>query len=420
MLVQKERAQAVINRCKKMNKKIVAGGPAFTTSYEKFINVDVVISGEAENIIPVFIEDLKKGNEKKFYSSDIKPDISKAPIPLWDLIKFKNYATMAVQFSRGCPFNCEFCDIIIMNGRVPRTKSPEQMIAELNALYKAGWKGSIFIVDDNFIGNKEKVKEMLEFLIVWQKEHNYPFRFLTEASVNLADDEELMDKMIEANFNKIFVGLETTSLASLKECNKVQNLSCIPEESIKKFHSKGFEVMGGFIVGFDNDTPTIFKEQINFIQKTGVVTAMVGLLNALPKTKLYERLKNENRLLKDTTGNNTEISLNFKPKMNQDILVTGYKTIIKTLYSVKSYYNRILTFIKSYNPKTKGKVSLRDFFAFFRSIWRIGIFSKARFHYWRLILKTTFTKIKALPVAVEMAINGVHFEKISKNIINSF
>jgi radical SAM superfamily enzyme YgiQ (UPF0313 family) len=360
-----------------------------------------------------FLEDLAAGAPRPVYSSAEKPDISVTPLPLWSLIDFRDYATMSVQYSRGCPFNCEFCDIIVMNGRTPRTKTPAQMIAEFQALYDHGWRGAVFVVDDNFIGNKEHVKDMLRELVLWQERRGFPFRFLTEASLNLADDEELMALMSAANFNKIFIGIETPCVDSLKECGKTQNAVRDAHAAVKLINRNGMEVMGGFIVGFDSDTKHIFQTQVRFIQQIGVVVAMIGVLTALPKTRLYDRLKKEGRLLGETSGENTDGNLNFKPVMGTATLLTGYRQVLSSLYSVKLYYQRIHTFIGEYVPKTRGRIAFRDVVAFFRSMWEIGVLSKARVQYWRLILKTVFTKIGALPAAVELAIYGLHFEKLA-------
>jgi radical SAM superfamily enzyme YgiQ (UPF0313 family) len=299
-----------------------------------------------------------------------------------------------------------------MNGRNPRTKNPEQIINELQSLYNTGWKGSVFIVDDNFIGNKANVKQMLPQLIKWQEEHKYPFQFLTEASLNLSDDEELMQLMNKANFNKVFLGIESPSVSSLKECGKFQNTERNLADSVRKIQKNGMQVMGGFIVGFDNDTEKVFESQIKFIQEVGIVTAMVGVLNALPKTRLWDRLKKEGRLLEDTSGENTDGSINFIPKMGKEALSKGYKKIISTIYSPKYYFKRINTFLKNYKLKTKERASPEGISAFFKSMWEIGIISKARFQYWKLLIRTSFTRIKMVPLAVEQAIYWKHFAKI--------
>lgn len=416
MLIQSNSVHEIINRCKAQGKIVVAGGPAFTTQHDKFKGVDHFVLNEAEITLPLFLKDLKEGTLKKIYKSKERPDITKTPIPLWKLINFKDYGNMAVQYSRGCPFDCEFCDIIIMNGRIPRTKTPEQLLNEFQSLYNAGWRRPVFIVDDNFIGNRANVKKMLPHLIRWQRRHKYPFGLLTEASINLAEDKELMQMMSAANFYKVFIGIETPNLDSLRECCKTQNISKNFEESVKIILQNGMQVMGGFIIGFDNDTESIFETQVKFIQQIGVVMAMVGLLNAMPQTRLWHRLKAEGRILKDPTGENTDGSLNFVPKMGKDTLIRGYKQVLSKLYSPKYYYKRIDTLIRNYKPTVRAKISKETVCAFFKSIWGIGILSRTRLLYWKLIIKTGFRKIKALPIAIELAIYHRHFEKVAERI----
>ncbi|MBN1436133.1 MAG: B12-binding domain-containing radical SAM protein [Sedimentisphaerales bacterium] len=416
MIIQMDSAQEVIQRCRAQGKTIVAGGPAASSFPEKLSGVDHFVFNEAEETLPQLVADLQAGTAQPSYTSDHKPDITKTPIPQWSLINLKDYATMAIQYSRGCPFNCEFCDIVSMYGRVPRTKTPQQLINEIQSLHDAGYKGEIFIVDDNFIGSKSKVKQMLPELIAWQKKNKYPFKFYTEASLNLAQDQELMRLMSAANFHKVFLGIETPNLDSLKECEKFQNTNQSLEESVRIIHKNGLQVMGGFIVGFDNDTESIFEAQIKFIQKVGIVTAMVGILNAIPKTRLWHRLKAEGRLLKDTSGENTDATLNFIPKMGQSQLVQGYRQILNHIYSPKHYYARINTFIKHYQPSAKSRFNFKDIIPGIRSMWSIGILSRSRFLYWKLLLKTSLRRIKTLPLAIELAIYGLHFEKITNKI----
>lgn len=417
MLIQKDSAREIISRCNAKGKKVAAGGPVFTEQHEKFDGVDYFVLNEAEVTLPLFLKDFKDGKPKHIYTSEERPDITKTPVPLWSLIDFNDYVALAVQYSRGCPFNCEFCDIVILNGRISRTKTPEQMLNEFQAVYDAGWRGSLFIVDDNFIGNKANVKQMLSKLIAWQKERAYPFKLFTEASTNLADDAELMQMMSAANFYKVFLGIETPCVDSLKECGKMQNASRNLAEAVRVIQENGMQVMGGFIVGFDNDTENIFDAQINFIQQTGVVTAMVGLLNAMPNTRLWHRLKAEGRLLGEATGENTDGSLDFLPKMGKEKLVEGYKKIISTIYSPKYYYQRIDVFLKNYKPTVRSGLTKEDIAAFLRSVWSIGILSNSRLRYWKLLLKTSLTKTRAVPLAVELAIIGLHFEKVANRIL---
>jgi len=417
MVVQGAGAKDVISRARAMGKCIVAGGPAFTAQPERFPGVDHFILNEAEITLPPFLEDLARGMPKTLYTSPERPDISRTPIPQWDLIDFRDYVTMSVQYSRGCPFDCEFCDIVVLNGRRPRVKSTGQMLREMESLHDAGWRGPVFIVDDNFIGNIASVKQFLPRLVDWQARHGYPFKFMTEASINLAQDGELVRLLSKANFHKVFIGIETPSADSLKECGKKQNVATDFPEAIKTLHQNGLQVMGGFIVGFDSDTEGIFEQQIRFIQKIGVVTAMVGILTAMPQTRLWHRLKAENRLLGNATGENTDASLNFIPAMSREALVNGYKRLLSTLYAPEHYYDRINTFLKNYNPTARGKFVRTDFQAFLKSLWRIGILSRARFDYWKLLFKTALTKRKALPVAVELAILGRHFQLVAKRAL---
>lgn len=417
MNVQKESARAVVERCKRKNKRIVGGGPLFTIQPEAFADIDHLILDEGEITLPLFLSDLSRGTPERVYSSKERPDIRKTPVPDWSLINFKDYATVLIQYSRGCPFKCEFCDVAILNGKTPRTKSAAQVINELDSVYRLGYRGAVFFVDDNFIGNKRDVKEMLSHLVKWQEKRDYPFTFLTEASVNLAEDRHLLDLMSRANFNKVFLGLETPSKESLTETGKMQNVACDVEQAVKTIQQHGMEVMGGFILGFDSDTkPIVFNNLIQFIQNLGVVTAMVGLLNAIPQTPLYKRLAKEGRLLGDMSGSNTDATMNFRPRMDPEKLINGYKKVLAHIYSPQEYYKRIDTFLNNYTPKARSRIRVREVKAFCKSIFRIGLFSRCSFHYWRLLIKTLFKKPRAFPVAVEMAIIGHHFRKLAKEV----
>lgn len=415
MVVQQDSAKEVITRCKALKIKTVAGGPLFTNGYEDFDEIDHLVLGEAEVTLPLFLQDLKKGCARHIYTTMARPDISKTPLPLWSLINMKKYSSMNIQYSRGCPFNCEFCDIIILNGHIPRSKVKEQILEELDALYNRGWRSGIFIVDDNFIGNKSKLKaEILPAIIEWQKARKYRCALSTEASINLADDEELMESMVKAGFTTVFIGIETPNEESLVECNKSQNRNRDLLSSVKKIQNRGLEVQGGFIVGFDSDPLSIFKDQVNFIQKSGIVTAMVGLLNAPPGTRLYQRLKQEKRLFKRFTGNNTDCSLNFIPKMNYETLINGYRQILDTIYSHKHYYHRVKVFLSEYKPyrKSKGKLQFYQIKALLKSMWILGFREKGRKYYWRLLISTLFKYPRKLPISISLAIYGYHFRKV--------
>jgi radical SAM superfamily enzyme YgiQ (UPF0313 family) len=416
MVVQKESVREVIARCNKLKTKVVAGGPLFTTGYEEFEGVDHFVLGEAEATLPRFLADLDRGSLQHIYESDERPDLNRTPLPLWSLINMNHYSAMSLQYSRGCPFDCDFCDIIVLNGHRPRTKDARQMIEELEDLYRAGWRGSLFIVDDNFIGNKKKLKaQTLPAMIAWSKEKNYPFLFFTEASINMADDEELMEMMVEAGFNRVFIGIETPNEDSLVECNKVQNSKRDLAAAVKTIQNHGFEVMGGFILGFDSDPASIFSKQIHFIQKTGIVTAMVGLLNAPKGTPLYKRLKKENRLRNDFTGDNTDFSMNFEPKMKYETLMAGYKNVLDTIYSPRHYYERVVTFLKEYRPRnTPGinKLQLSHVTGFLRALWVLGFVDKGKSYFWRLIFTTLLKRPRKLPISLGLSASGFHFRKV--------
>ena len=423
MAVQERSAREVVARCNRLGTKVVAGGPHFTMAESRLPGVSHFVLGEAEVTLPQFLRDLAAGCPKLEYVCNERPSLDATPIPMWSLINTKHYATLNIQYSRGCPFDCEFCDITLLNGRQPRTKTREQLERELDAIHSRGWHGSVFVVDDNFIGNKRKLKEeILPAMAQWSKDHGYPFSFYTEASINLADDDELMDLMVQAGFNRVFIGIETPNEDSLNECNKLQNKGRDLAASVRKIQNRGFEVQGGFIVGFDSDPASIFRSQINFIERTGIVTAMVGLLNAPRGTRLYQRLKKEHRLVADMSGDNTDCSLNFEPKMNRGALIEGYKHILSTIYGPKEYYRRISTFLKEYKPP---KLRLKNAFhfyhipAFFKIMWTLGVVDRGRTHFWRLTLSTLFRRPRLLTVSFNLAVFGIHFRKVAEKVAAS-
>jgi radical SAM superfamily enzyme YgiQ (UPF0313 family) len=414
MVLQRESARRIIARCKEAGLRVVAGGPLFISEYEQFEEVDHFVLNEAELTFPPFLSDLGQGCAKRVYKTSEFSNIEETPIPVWNLADLKRYASMSIQFSRGCPFNCDFCNVTALFGHRPRMKTAEQIIGELDALYALGWRGPIFFVDDNFIGNKTYLKtQLLPALIEWQKDkRGIPLN--TEASVNLADDEPLMEMMVEAGFDAVFIGIETPDEKSLAECNKKQNKNRDLVETVKRIQRAGLQVQGGFIVGFDSDTPSIFQRQIDFIQKSGIVTAMVGLLQAPSGTRLYERLKQEGRLLGHMSGN-TDGTTNFIPQMDLSALREGYRNIMRHIYSPRYYYQRVRTFLLEYKaPKFEAPLDFQRFLAFFRSGIRLGILGEERIQYWRLLLWTLFRRPGLLSLAVTLAIHGHHFRKISK------
>jgi radical SAM superfamily enzyme YgiQ (UPF0313 family) len=413
MVVQRESTRQVITRCKAAGLKVVAGGPLFTAEHDQFEDVDHFVLNEAELTLPPFLHDLEQGCAKPIYASTEFPEIGQTPAPLWELADLKRYATMAIQYSRGCPFDCEFCNITTLLGHRPRVKTAEQIIRELDGLYRLGWRGVVFFVDDNLIGNKRNLKEsLLPALIEWRKD-KVGFVFTTEVSINIADDQELLDLMAEAGFDTVFIGVETPDNDSLAECNKKQNQRRDLVEDIKRIQRSGLQVQGGFIIGFDSDTPSIFQRQIEFIQKSGIVTAMVGLLQAPIGTRLYERLAGEGRLLGLMSGDNVDGTTNIIPKMNIDILHKGYRTVINALYAPKNYYARVITFLREYKPpKITVPLDFEHVMALFRSILRLGIIDKERIHYWKLFFWTLFRRPQLFPLAITLAIYGYHFREV--------
>lgn len=405
----------IVRRCNKLGVKVVAGGPLCTTQYKDLLGVDHFILNEAEITLPPFLDDLKNGNPKFVYQTDKFPDVALTPTPMWELLEMKKYASMSLQYSRGCPYDCEFCSITMLNGRRPRAKCTEQFLAELNRLYDLGWRGGISVVDDNFIGNKRKLKaDTLPALIEWSKERKYPFFFITEVSINLADDDELMRLMVEAGFNSIFVGIETTNADSLNECGKMQNLKRDLVDSVNRLQRSGLLVYGGFIVGFDNDTENVFDEQIDFIQHSGIPNAMVGLLNAPTGTKLFTRMKSEGRLLEMFTGDNMDASINFIPKMNYTNLIRGYSRLLNTIYSQEEYYKRLKVFLREYSVPawTPAVINFQQLKAFLKLLWLLGIIEKGKKYFWKLFFVSLWKYPRKFPTAMTLAVYGFHFRKV--------
>ncbi len=413
MYIQKESVDLIIAECVKHNVKIVAGGPLFTQEFKNYPMIDHFVLNEAEITLPRFLNDLAKGNQpKRVYQTRLFADLSLTPVPDYSLLSRKDYAFMNIQVSRGCPFSCDFCEITTLLGHKVRMKKTQKVLSELDALYKLNWRGSVLIVDDNFIGNKNEIKyNLLPALKAWMIAHKHPFVFNTETSINLADDEELMKLMVDAGFNSTFIGIETPAENSLKNCNKMQNVNRNLLESVVKIQKAGLQVSGGFIVGFDSDTSSVFQRQIDFIQQSGIVSAMVGLLNAPKNTKLYKQMEAENRLTSISSGNNTDFSMNFTPKMNQTELLEGYNSIIQNIYREKPYYKRIRQFLKNYNRPHNRHTGLdfTKFNAFLKSMVVIGVLDRGRGEYWKFLCWTLFKRPGLFVDAVTFAVYGYHF-----------
>jgi radical SAM superfamily enzyme YgiQ (UPF0313 family) len=417
MIAQRDSARALLARCRAAGKTVVAGGPLFGAEHERFPEVDHFVLNEAEVTLGPFLRDYARGCAQRIYAASEYADLHQTPVPRWELADLGRYASMSIQFSRGCPYDCDFCNVTAMFGHRPRIKSPEQIVAELDGLYRQGWRSPVFFVDDNFIGSKRFLKEsLLPALIAWRRGKR-GITFYTEASINLADDPRLMGLMVEAGFETVFIGIETTDEASLAECDKRQNRGRDMVADVKRIQRAGLQVQGGFIVGFDHDTPATFQRQVEFIQKSGIVTAMVGLLNAPPATRLYERLKREGRLIGETTGDNVDGTTNFVPRMSLETLREGYRSLLRRIYTPDSYYRRVRTFLREYHPpRSQFHFGWRNARALAYANLRLGVIGRERFQYWRLLAWTTFRRPALLETAVTLAIYGHHFRRICETL----
>jgi radical SAM superfamily enzyme YgiQ (UPF0313 family) len=415
MYIQKESVTRIIEQCKHNDTKIVAGGPLFTQDYLSYPEIDHFVLNEAEITLPLFLEDVTKGLPKRIYQTDKYADLSLSPVPDYHLLQMGKYAFMNIQVSRGCPYACDFCEITSLLGHKVRMKTTKQIINELESLYKLKWRGNVAIVDDNFIGNKKEIKaDLLPAIKRFMQTHKFPFVFNIQSSINLADDKELMAQMVESGFTSAFIGIETPDEPTLHACNKIQNENRDLLQSIKKIQNTGIQVSGGFIVGFDSDTPSVFQRQIDFIQQSGIVSAMVGLLNAPKNTRLYERLKTEKRLICEATGNNTDSTMNFVPRMDYQELIGGYQKIINSIYAPKPYYKRIRQMFANYRIRYKkqNRITFTLLLGFIRSILIIGIINKGRLEYWKLLLWTIFNKPLLFADAITLSVYGYHFRTI--------
>jgi radical SAM superfamily enzyme YgiQ (UPF0313 family) len=415
MAVQRKGAREIIARCKEAGVKLVAGGPLFTAEPSLFEEVDHLVLGEAEVTLPPFLVDLGRGHVEHTYVSAEFARMADSPVPLWDLLDLSKYATMSVQFGRGCPFDCEFCNVTALLGHRPRTKAVDQVIDELEVLCRRGYRGGVFFVDDNFIGNKKCLKtQLLPALVRWRTKHP-TVTFHTEASINLADDPELMDMMVAAGFDMVFVGIETTNQASLVECSKKHNVGRNMIEDVRRLHRAGLQVQGGFIVGFDSDGPGTFERMRAFIQEAPIVTAMVGLLQALPGTRLHARMMKEGRLTDAfTSGDNVDGKTNIIPTPHAQPLDGEYGSFLRDLYSPKVYYRRVRRFLSEYRLPTIGAPSLRwreQLRAVTRSVALLGVIGRERLEFWKLLLWTLVRRPRAFPLAITFAIWGYHFRR---------
>ena len=410
MQIQQDSYHEVIRRAHSFGKTVIVGGAYPTTDPDASHDADCIVIGESEELIGPLCSDIVNGTIKPRYKAESRPDVTRSPIPRYDLLRIEAYQSIGVQFSRGCPFNCEFCDIIEVFGRVPRTKTPAQLLSEFDAIHAAGFRGMLFLVDDNFIGNKKAAKTMLPEVAKWMRAKKYPFDIYTEASINLAADDKLIDLMLDAGFSSVFVGIETPSQESLAETQKIQNLRLDLTVAVEKLTRKGIEVMAGFIVGFDADDSGIFERQFNFIQNSPVPLAMVVILSALPGSQLWRRLEKEGRLVADWSGENFGRA-NFRTKMPEKVLLEGYKKLLGDLYDPKAYFARCLRVLELWPSKRPSRFRFPIAYAlgtFLRTFWRQGIRAPYRWAFWQFVAKAMWRVPHLLPRFVAQAVNGEH------------
>lgn len=419
MTVQRPSAEVVLERCRAAGLRTVAGGPLFTVEPGEFPLVDHLVLGEAEVSLAPFLADLAAGSARRVYAAESYAEMERSPGPLWELADLRGYMTAALQVTRGCPWACDFCNVTSLLGRRPRSKSPAQVVAELDDLWARGWRKGVFFVDDNFIGGRGGLKrDLLPALEAWRRDgpggaprRGMPFN--TQVSIEIADDGPLMASMVRAGFDAVFIGLETSEPASLSECGKVQNEGRDLVADSKRLQRAGLQVQGGFIVGFDHDGPGVFQRQLELIQNSGIVTAMVGLLQAPPGTKLHERLQAAGRITAQAWGDNASGLTNIVPKMDLDALREGYRTLMERLYSPRTYYTRLRTLLREIRlPDVRAPLDPDRRSAFLRSLWRLGVRGRERVHFWNLLRWTLLHKPRALQLAVTLAIYGHHFRRV--------
>ncbi len=429
MLPQQDSMLSFIRRAHQLNRPVVVGGPDPTSQPELYKEADFLVLGEGEVTIPFFLEDLKKGARSGKYSSAEKADMQKAVVPRYDLIKFRNYIMIGLQFIRGCPFNCEFCDIIELYGRIPRYKTNAQVISELQSLYDLGYRGHIDMVDDNFIGNKKKVKELLREIRIWTQKHKYPFYFTTEASVNLADDDELLQLMKDVDFRYVFLGIETPENETLTLNQKNQNVNKPVEEAVGKILSYGMVSNGGYIIGFDSESAQIADNMIASIRESGICMAMIGLLYALPNTQLTRRLDKEGRLfnISSRTVSATDIDqmtsgLNFVTKIPRTQVFSNYIKVIDSVFDPKNYYRRVVYTGLNIKAKYRHKPDFKTWLVYMRSFLRVcreaGFSSATGLYYWKMFFTVIFRNPTGIEAAVNLAAMFIHFQKQKAYIIS--
>jgi radical SAM superfamily enzyme YgiQ (UPF0313 family) len=425
MRVQKDDIRETLLRARALGKRTMIGGPFASSEPELLLSLaDHLVVGEPDEIFHEIAADVERGSAKRLYVVKNKPDVSKTPLPRFDLLKIEKYASMAVQFSRGCPFQCEFCDIITIYGRKPRTKRPSQLLAELDVLFELGWREQVFIVDDNFIGNHKLALELALKLEEWQKSHDYALLFYTEASIDLAQRPGLIEAMVKANFFYVFIGIESPSPKSLIEAKKFQNLRRDPLESIRFIQSEGLWVTAGFIIGFDSDTEEIFEQQRDFIERAAIPWAMAGFLQAPPSTPLFDRMLKEGRLLMESTATSNFDPPNFRTLLPLSVLLEGYRGILVSLYGASAFYDRCYRSLLQWNsrkPQKPPEIPLLPTLGIVvRSIVHQGILSSYRKAYWKFLLRLAARWSLNPPkfsLGFAMLLSGHHFIRYARNVV---
>jgi len=425
MRVQKDDIRETLLRARALGKRTMIGGPFASSEPELLLSLaDHLVVGEPDEIFHEIAADVERGSAKRLYVVKDKPDVSKTPLPRFDLLKIEKYASMAVQFSRGCPFQCEFCDIITIYGRKPRTKRPSQLLAELDVLFELGWREQVFIVDDNFIGNHKLALELALKLEEWQKSHDYALLFYTEASIDLAQRPGLIEAMVKANFFYVFIGIESPSPKSLIEAKKFQNLRRDPLESIRFIQSEGLWVTAGFIIGFDSDTEEIFEQQRDFIERAAIPWAMAGFLQAPPSTPLFDRMLKEGRLLMESTATSNFDPPNFRTLLPLSVLLEGYRGILVSLYGASAFYDRCYRSLLQWNsrkPQKPPEIPLLPTLGIVvRSIVHQGILSSYRKAYWKFLLRLAARWSLNPPkfsLGFAMLLSGHHFIRYARNVV---
>jgi radical SAM superfamily enzyme YgiQ (UPF0313 family) len=412
MLVHRREILDILKRCRARGLKTVVGGPITSSVEELPLSADHVVVGEAEDLMPDLVAGLETGAAKPLYKAHTLPDMSRTPLPDLDLVNLKPYSAVGIQYSRGCPFNCEFCDIIELFGRNPRTKSPAQVVHELSTLRDGGWRGSVFFVDDNFIANRREAAKMLPEVARWQDENGRPFEFYTEASVDLATQPKLIEAMVQAGFSTVFLGIETPSPEALRETQKLQNLRIELHEAVERLTRAGLEVFSGFIVGFDSDGPGIFEVQRAFIESLPVAAAMIGVLTALPSTQLWRRLEKEGRLRYDSNGDQFSRP-NFQPVLDELALLEGYRGLLAALYQPAAYYARCTKIIEQVGKGHAPALRPGALRMLLSILLHVGLLSPQRRHFWRLMGRA-LRRPHTLPRALALSVQGEHFIRYTR------